>query len=250
MNKVGLVLLLVLAFSLPAFAFIIPLSEQGQAHSQAPLHSVVIGPDWSIERIDFIHYANGKTIVHPAKPTKPTVCYKLLGYSWKTTPVNYYINPTNSQGLSQSFVTSAFSTAAETWDDATSKELFNNAYAVDTSAVYGVKDGKNSIVFGSYPNSGVIAVTSIWFSRKNQQLVEFDQLYNTYFAWGDSSVNPALMDLQNIAVHELGHGVGLDDIYTSSCSAVTMYGYSYEGDLAKRTLETADITGLRLMYGN
>ena len=56
------------------------------------------------------------------------------------------------------------------------------------------------------------------------------------------------MDLQNIATHELGHAVGMDDIYTDSCSHVTMYGYSYEGDTEKRTLELPDIEGLLRMY--
>tara|TARA_Y100000310_G_C20612418_1_gene778733 strand:- start:832 stop:1008 length:177 start_codon:yes stop_codon:yes gene_type:complete len=56
------------------------------------------------------------------------------------------------------------------------------------------------------------------------------------------------MDLQNIAVHELGHSVGLGDIYTDACSTVTMYGYSVYGDVEKRTLEQPDVDGLQKMY--
>jgi len=105
------------------------------------------------------------------------------------------------------------------------------------------------ISFGDYPNDNVIAVTSVWFTRVGKRIVEFDQLYNTRFTWGDATVNPAVMDLQNIATHELGHGVGLADIYSTTCSAVTMYGYSTEGETQKRTLEQPDITGLQRMYG-
>lgn len=57
------------------------------------------------------------------------------------------------------------------------------------------------------------------------------------------------MDLQNIATHELGHGVGPGDIYSSSCSEVTMYGYSSYGENKKRALEQQDIIGLQKMYG-
>ena len=57
------------------------------------------------------------------------------------------------------------------------------------------------------------------------------------------------MDLQNIAVHELGHSFGLADIYSSSCAEVTMYGYSTEGETKKRTLEQPDITGIQKLYG-
>jgi len=155
----------------------------------------------------------------------------------------------NADGLSESFVTSAISASAEAWDNATSRELFNNAYGIDSSAQYGLRDNKNSIVFGNYPDPGVIGITSIWFTRQGKQIVEFDTLFNTAFHWGDATVDPTKMDLQNIAVHESGHGVGLGDIYSSSCSEVTMYGLSNYGETKKRTLEQPDIIGLQKMYG-
>ena len=74
-------------------------------------------------------------------------------------------------------------------------------------------------------------------------------MFDTDYIWGDADVDYSVMDLQNIATHELGHGVGLADIYTSSCSAVTMYGYSNNGETEKRTLELPDITGLQKIYG-
>ena len=203
------------------------------------------GKNKDIERIDFIHYAKASQ----GKPAKTDSCYKLMGVKWAGLPVSYAINPTNPQGLSRDFVTGAISTAAETWDAATPKELFNNAYGVDYSAAYGVKDSKNSIVFGDYPNSGVIAITSVWYNKRTREIVEFDMLFNTRFIWGDATQDQSKMDLQNIAAHELGHSVGLDDLYTTSCSAVTMYGYSSEGEIIKKTLEQPDITGLQKMYG-
>jgi len=56
------------------------------------------------------------------------------------------------------------------------------------------------------------------------------------------------MDLQNIATHEFGHGVGLNDVYQTDCSLVTMYGYSDYGETQKRTLEPPDINGLLTLY--
>ncbi|MFH1054996.1 MAG: matrixin family metalloprotease [Candidatus Altiarchaeota archaeon] len=199
-----------------------------------------------MERVDFIHFKKAKP--GGGKPGGDT-CYKLMGVKWNTLPVNYTINPTNSNGLTESFVTAAVSTSADTWDADTTPNLFNDAYSVDYNASYGVLDGKNSLVFGSYSNSGVIAITSIWYNRKTKQIGEFDILFNTYYQWGDAEQDPALMDLQNIATHELGHGIGLNDIYRGACSAVTMYGYSDNGETDKRTLEQPDITGLQSMYG-
>ena len=57
------------------------------------------------------------------------------------------------------------------------------------------------------------------------------------------------MDLQNIATHEIGHGVGLTDVYQTACSQATMYGYSDYGDIIKRDLAQPDITGLQKLYG-
>ncbi len=210
------------------------------------------------DKISFIHYAKPDKA---KKITKIPFCYKLLGVQWKTLPVDYVINPTNPYGLSNEFIAGAISNSAETWDYSTSGELFSdidystsgdssNISFFDYDARYGVQDFKNSIVFGDYPQQGVIGVTTIWFTRgKNKQIVEFDILLDTDFYWGDATINPELMDLRNIVIHELGHGVGLGDVYTSSCSEVTMYGYSTEGETKKRTLEQPDIIGLQKMYG-
>lgn len=242
-----LVMVLVIIFSVTVVAsMVIPVNDNAKENSKGTENSPVIGENWDLERVDFIHYIKP---VNPGKPGKTNTCYKLMGVEWKSLPVNYIVNPSNPHGLSESFVTSAVSTSAETWDSVTSSELFNNIYMVDYSVQYGVQDFKNSIAFGDYPNDGVIAVTSVWYTRVGKQIVEFDQLYNTRFNWGDATVNPLVMDLQNIATHELGHAVGLDDIYSTSCIAVTMYGYSTEGETSKRTLEQPDVTGLQQMYG-
>jgi hypothetical protein len=129
------------------------------------------------------------------------------------------------------------------------QELFADSYDVKNTAQYGVQDYQNAISFGDYEDSGVIAVTSIWYTRRGKQIVEFDILFDTDYTWGDATINPEIMDLQNIATHELGHGVGLGDIYSDTCNKVTMYGYSWNGDIQKRDLEPADITGLQALYG-
>lgn len=229
-----------------AASMIIPASPRARARAKAPGKSPVIGDNWDLERVDFIHYAK------PTKPGggkgRPRTCYKLLGLKWKTLPVSYVINPSNPNGLTDGTVTRAISTGAETWDNATSSELFSSGYTVSHTAAYGVQDYENAVVFGDYPNNNAIAVTSIWFTRKGKQIVEFDMILNTRFTWGDASSNPSVMDIENIACHEFGHSIGLDDIYSDSCSHVTMYGYSDYGETQKRTLEQADKTGVQSLY--
>ena len=56
------------------------------------------------------------------------------------------------------------------------------------------------------------------------------------------------MDFENIATHELGHSVGLADLYESKCSEMTMYGYADYGETKKQTLEDGDIKGIKEIY--
>jgi predicted Zn-dependent protease len=249
-TKLLIVAILVAALSMIVIAsaqMLIPANDRAQDVSQAPEHSPVIGESFSVERVDLIHY------VKPTNPgTKPGsgTCYKLMGVKWATFPVRYTINPSNGDGIDHGQVVAVISTSAETWDGHTSKELFDNTVSLNYAAVYRTDktDGVNAIVFGTYPEENVIAVTSVWYTRVGKQIVEFDMLFNDKFAWNTTGTSDD-MDLQNIATHELGHAVGMGDIYTTSCSYVTMYGYSGEGDLSKRSLELPDIAGLQAMYG-
>lgn len=215
---------------------------------------ITIDPITNEGRAVFIHWDKSVKKGVATKPvsgiTKPVSgsCYSTFATWGSNIPITYTINPNNPQGLSKRFITSAISTSAETWDSATSKELFNNAYKIDNRVKFGKRDNKNAIVFGRYRYPSAIAVTGIWFNRITGQIYETDMLFNTNYAWGDATVNPSKMDLQNIATHEFGHVDGLDDIYNGACTEVTMYGYSGYGETKKRTLESPDITGLLTLY--
>jgi len=155
----------------------------------------------------------------PGKPDKPDDggSYELLGRGvlWKTLPVEYYINPSNPNPstLLESFIVSTVSTSAETWDDATSTELFDDTPTTDYTLTAGTRDEKNVISFGDYPQEGVIGVCYIWgiFGGRpgSREIIEFDIILDTDFVWGDAGVtdeenlgDTSVMDLQNILTHE------------------------------------------------
>jgi len=209
-----------------------------------------------LEKRVFIHYFSAKPLGPKPPRDEHSSHFALLGkgVKWKQTPVTYYIDPDNSQGLPATFIASAIFASAEEWDSHTGTELFGGSYTTihDGSWDGEVPDGKNELVFDNYPQQGVIAVTVIWgiFSGPvgQRMIVEFDIMFNTDFVWGDATVlGGAVMDLQNIATHELGHGAGLGDIYY--CSLETMYGYSNYGETIKRDLYTGDIGGIQTLYG-
>lgn len=197
------------------------------------------GTDILIKRVTS-NPAKTKVQTEKGKPTNQ--CYKLMGIKWATQNVPYVINPAGSDAIA-----AAFTTSTGTWDVATSWSLFGAA-TVDNTAVYGF-DGRNTLFFGSSLGSGIIAQTTTWYYYGSRQIVEFDIEFNNYFPWGDASADPTKMDAQEIATHELGHGIGLSDIYTTTCKDVTMYGYATNGEIKKRTLESGDLNGLWKIYG-
>ena len=55
--------------------------------------------------------------------------------------------------------------------------------------------------------------------------------------------------MRNVGTHELGHVVGLDDLYPAQYRDLTMYGYSAAKETKKITLENGDIAGTQAIYG-
>ena len=232
----------------------------------APSEQTVVAPSQAIdnapalEAITIVHYKKGfvkpdGNFKRPPTPSVPS-CYGFIsGTAHLLNAVDLYINAAGSGTTTTTEqVYGAVAASVVSWDEQTSAAVFRNLITDITANFDTYYDGRNEISFGNYPQEGVIGVTRIWgvFSGKpsSRYLSGFDVLLDTDFSWGDGEMNPLLMDLQNILTHELGHGVGLGDVYEDACAAVTMYGYSSEGDVLKRTLEPADILGLKILYGN
>jgi hypothetical protein len=215
-----------------------------------------------IEKKVFIHYKKGygKPEGTPGggKPKdKQEGYYDFLarGAKWKTTNIELVYNDLYIGGLDEGFFISSITLAMDEWDKYSVTELFgdlretNDYVSLDTD----VRDYTNELVFSDYPEEGVIAVAYVWGiwggPPRSREIVEFDIMFDTDYTWGDAGIDDSLMDLQNIATHEIGHGLGLADLYESAANLETMYGYSSPGDTIKRTLYLGDIAGIQELYG-
>lgn len=238
---------------LSAFVIVVLLSQLALVSSV-----YAVGPP-DVEQKIFVHYAKP---AKPSPPTKDSGSYKVFA-KWLLSdlPVKYKINPTGS-GMPSAEVETIVTLSAEEWDDGdysnwggVSRELFSyigssaKTYA-DLAWTSGDLDGENTIVFGDYTEANVIAVTLIWYTRVTKRILEFDMVFDTSWKWGDAEVeDTAVMDLQNIATHELGHAVGLGDLYRPNTTLETMYGYADYDEIIKRDLYNGDIAGITSLYG-
>jgi hypothetical protein len=189
--------------------------------------------------------------------TSTSSCYSFLakGAKWKTVEP-YLINTSNNHGLTESFVATTTENYVVNWENAANTNIVGSqTITTDQLSVDNVQpDGLNEVYFGSITDAGAIAINSVWgiFSGppKNRKLVEWDLVYDQEDYLWSSSGESGKMDFGNIASHELGHTMGMSDLYDDACSNETMYGYASYGETKKQTLEAGDIFGIQKLYGN
>lgn len=223
----------------------------------------------TVQGYAIVHYAKGGG----GKPGGGSTCYAFManGAKWKTVE-DWIMNPTNNGGLpygydpfnntpiSPSAMQSNMMYDIGKWEDAangvggSSLDILGNATEVwdDLVADMVSPDGHNEVYFADVSESGAIAVTIVWGifggAPKDRELIEWDQVYDDWdYDWSMTG-EAGKMDFENIATHELGHSLGLSDLYTSGCAAETMYGYADFGETNKQTLNAGDILGINKLY--
>lgn len=206
----------------------------------------------------------GQAIIHqknnPAKPgNKPggsTVCYGYLakGAKWKALEP-WIVNPANARGLDPAVVFNLLTGGIVKWEAAAGVNVLGDGSATADALLADIvsPDNQNEVYFADITDSNAIAVTIVWGifggPPAGRQLVEWDQVYDDVtFDWSAEPAGVAgKMDFDNIATHELGHSVGMADLY-NTCVDETMYGYSAAAETKKRDLNTGDITGVNALY--
>jgi hypothetical protein len=163
------------------------------------------------------------------------------------TGIKYYVNTKSAS------VVAAVKAAFETWDAQVTVELFNDNVEMISKAAGNKFDGKNVVSWGAL-RPGIVAVTYIWYYSDSLEIVEFGMVFNKHYAWGidPDGEGPATInafDIQNVATHEAGHTLSLNDLYMVEASGLTMYGYTSIGETMKRSLGAGDVFGVHLIYG-
>jgi hypothetical protein len=164
----------------------------------------------------------------------------------------------DAEGLKSNAVNQALVLATGTWDywtKPTQNNLFEPTVINDPSKAADTQDGYSVHAFKNL-GSNCLAYANTYLNDKNY-IVESDVSYNTNAYW-TTDWNTAVrgrgiyVDFQTIALHELGHSVGLGDLYilprsdarTKDLSAI-MNCYA----TPRHTLGKGDIKGVQTIYG-
>ena len=191
--------------------------------------------------------------------------YKLEGWRWQDNPdIQLYLKVDDSlqnAGLAIDQVYDATHNAAQTWDGVTSQKLFKNGVIFSPSLSADTFDNKNVITWMPI-HSSLLAYTRTYYDLSNEvtgynqvsyyKTLESDIVFNTEYNWATDGrshpLYPNTYDVQTVALHELGHTIGLNDIYDTNFSWDTAQIMNSYDDL-QRTLGSGDITGVKQLYG-
>jgi hypothetical protein len=101
-------------------------------------------------------------------------------------------------------------------------------------------DGVNVVDFGPL-GAGALAMNYTWY--EGSHILEVDlRLNRTDYRWTNRPGGTNRFQVVNVAAHEIGHQLGLDDL-ADPHGALTMFGRISRGEMSKTTLGRGDLRG-------
>ena len=185
----------------------------------------------------------------------------VVDVTWRE-PVPYFIAERGTSGVSAPDMRDAVARAAATWSAVESAQV-RFAFQGMTSAIPDIVDGRTTIGFLDRPDlEQVLGATSFMIDTTTGAIVEADIFFNTRFQWSVAAAGiPGRVDLESVALHELGHllglshsGLGETELQSTGNRRVTASGAVMfpiamsSGTIAERVLHADDVAGVSDLY--
>jgi len=181
---------------------------------------------------------------------------------WVTMPIRWFATDRSVPGVSSTEFRTALERAFKTWEDVPTASI-QFVFGGTTSLEPDQDDGLSVLGFQSHPEMDrVLAATSFDFNDDTGELLEADIFFNSFFEWSTAvGGDAARFDVESVAVHEVGHFLGLGHSAIGETelrpeggrrvlgSAAVMFPISMgRGAIGDRVLQPDDIAGVSDLY--
>src|SRR4051812_6705824 len=186
---------------------------------------------------------------------------RVVDATWHQQPIGYFISDRAGNGVSAQDLRGAVERATSTWSNVGASVRF--AYQGMTTAIAEGTDGRNTIGFLDRPDlDRVLGATSFMIDATTGSIFEADIFFNTSFVFSVAPQGQAgRVDLESVALHELGHLLGLGHSAIGETertgsggrrvlgSGAVMFPIALTaGAIADRVLQPDDIAGISDLY--
>ena len=180
---------------------------------------------------------------------------------WEQLPVRYFIGQ-GTANVTAAQLEGAVARAFQSWQDVPTA-TFAGTFVGFTPATPADDDGITTIGFQSRPDlDRVLGATRILTNELTGEIVEADIFFNTTFDWSAASAGEeGRFDIDSIALHEVGHLVGLGHSAIGEtelqgggrrrviAAEAVMFPIAFSaGNIEARTLRADDIAGVSDIY--